>query len=375
MQCNATWINAIQSARSLVRPPNALVTFKMLTQWRTYKTALMYMMHLMWAGHPLYSILKDCLFQRNGHAIRPVVILLVARAVHGSSTSVASSDVTGQQRKLAELSEMIFVASLIHNNIVDVSRSVDVSTLPPLAAPGNKISVLTGDLLLAKACVMLARLQNVRVVSVMSEAISQFSEGGSRQLYRVDSALPQPSTPVSSAPTTTLAKSNTREYSGLADRGSLVEGFVNDLYLRHGSLIAHSCKAVSILSGASADVEEKAFLYGKHLGIAYQLAQDQLNYTSGMMTESINALRHTAPVHLASLDYPNEICQSITQDGGSRSTFEEIHMCVENSGALQMTENLIRKHCALAKEAIWELSDSDARTALLKLTAGLEPVP
>ncbi|KNC85485.1 hypothetical protein SARC_02322 [Sphaeroforma arctica JP610] len=394
VQVEKKWNQAIKSGRGLVHTPTSLVTFKMLTQWRAHRTALQYMMHLMWAGHPLYYTLKDCLFQRNGHAFRPVIVLLMGRAVQTDSVppteaGASLSQIEVKHQELATLTEMMFVGSLIHTNIVDVSRTQDTDLLPPLAASGNKISVLTGDFLLAKSSVMLAKLQSARVASVMSHALAQLSEGGARKTELTVSKTDVPllkrdistrnqsegaadarSRPVvesadqhtsTHARTHTLTNTHAQAASsastvprlpidthmhtsvralsthgtedappehtdervvtiGGGDKHVGADEFVQGVYLSMGSLIANSCRAVAILVGTTAKVEEMAFLYGKHLGIAYQL-----------------------------------------------------HREATDSRPAGVIDDLIEVHCGQARHAIADLYESPAKRALLDIVASLAP--
>eukprot|EP00124_Ichthyophonus_hoferi_P003004 Ihof_evm1s234 gene=Ihof_evmTU1s234 len=281
-----TWTDAIVNAKKVVHAPSSLLNVRAMLSWRLSTTAFMQAFRLAMAGHPLLSIMKDCFLERNGHTIRPLIVLLMAKAL-GSHLPPAvtrpndmwEDGILKSQKALAEITEMIHVASLIHEGVVDLTRHPDSLTRPSEAAfYGNKLSVLTGDFLLAKASVSLAQLQNVDVVAHMSNAIALFIEGQS----------------MLSAPVAVEG------YNTAAQR---VE---HEMYLRTGSLIALSCRAVGILGGVSKSLEEVAYMAGKHIAIAYQLILDLQAYQDAVRLRS-RPLVFLAPVVFAAQLYPGEL--------------------------------------------------------------------
>ena len=88
------------------------------------------------------------------HQTRGLLVLLISKATNG-----VISDILPNQRSLAEITELIHTAHLIHNGVINIEREDNNLEL------GNKMAILCGDYLLAHSCVLLAGLQNAKVSS------------------------------------------------------------------------------------------------------------------------------------------------------------------------------------------------------------------
>ena len=104
------------------------------------------------------------------------------------------------------------------------------------------MAVLAGDFLLAKASVSLARLRNIQIVEMLANVIANLVEGEFMQIRN-------------------MSKTNTTQ----------LDYYLEKSYLKTASLIAESCKASSILGGCPDHINEIAYLYGKNLGLAFQV--------------------------------------------------------------------------------------------------------
>ncbi|XP_042477452.1 solanesyl-diphosphate synthase 1, mitochondrial-like isoform X2 [Macadamia integrifolia] len=125
----------------------------------------------------------------EGKRFRPTVILLMATALNMPITKSASDGVIDtlsdelrkRQQCIAEITEMIYVASLLHDDVLD-----DAETRRGIGAlnvvMGNKIAVLAGDFLLSRACVALASLENTEVVSLLATAVEHLVTGETMQM-------------------------------------------------------------------------------------------------------------------------------------------------------------------------------------------------
>jgi geranylgeranyl pyrophosphate synthase len=126
--------------------------------------------------HPVLSKVSQYFFgtEATGKKIRPAMLLLMSQAIntHVSSTAGTITEnslhlINMKQRRLAEITEMIHTASLLHDDVIDVADTR--RGLPSVnSAFGNKLAILAGDFLLARASVCLARLRNVSVVELLS---------------------------------------------------------------------------------------------------------------------------------------------------------------------------------------------------------------
>jgi hexaprenyl-diphosphate synthase len=165
-------------------------------------------------------------------------------------SSSTGPQILSTQRRLASITEMIHVASLLHDDVIDTSPLRRGSPSAPQAF-GNKLSILSGDFLLGRASVALARLGSTEVVELLATVIANLVEGEVMQLR------------ATSEPETTPTK-----------RG--FEDYMRKTYLKTASLMAKSARAAVILGGCGGKdaewVKDVAYGYGRNLGIAFQVS-------------------------------------------------------------------------------------------------------
>jgi hexaprenyl-diphosphate synthase len=155
---------------------------------------------------------------------------------------------------------MIHVASLLHDDVLDVSplrRGVP-------SAPerfGNKLTILAGDFLLGRASAALSRLGDTEVVELIASVIANLVEGELLQLRETH------------APTTIHGlgtRPDAKDISPSRDRWNV---YLNKTYFKTASLMAKGARASVILGGVK-DGEvwkEVAYAFGRNLGIAFQV--------------------------------------------------------------------------------------------------------
>jgi len=157
------------------------------------------------------------------------------------------------QMRLAQIVEMIHVASLLHDDVIDESSLRRGAPSAP-AAFGNKFSILGGDFLLGRASAALSRLGSVEVVELISSVIANLVEGEILQMKAVhgrdESEQVRPA----------LGKENWNIY-------------LRKTYLKTASLMAKGSRAAVVLGGCrEGEVwKEVAYAYGRNLGIAFQV--------------------------------------------------------------------------------------------------------
>ncbi|KAJ3220815.1 coq1 putative hexaprenyl diphosphate synthase [Clydaea vesicula] len=250
------------------------------------------------------------------------------------------------QKRLAEITEMIHTASLLHDDVIDTSfqrRSQPSAN----AEFGNKMAILAGDFLLARASTALARLRNVEVVELLATVISNLVEGEFMQL-----------------------------------RNSSVEGdskigkfdyYLEKTYLKTASLIALSCKACVVLGGSGDKYSEMAFNYGKNVGLAFQLIDDMLDFvvTADQMGKPVNADLKlglaTAPILYAAETYPELwalIERKFAEEGDEKLA---LNLALKSDG-IKRTKELAEKYIKEAVDSISPLPPSQAKDALIYLT-------
>ncbi|XP_070079729.1 all trans-polyprenyl-diphosphate synthase PDSS2 isoform X3 [Equus przewalskii] len=180
---------------------------------------------------------------------------------------------TASQRSLAEITELIHTALLVHRGIVNLNELQ--SSDGPLKDMqfGNKIAILSGDFLLANACNGLALLQNTKVVELLASALMDLVQG----VYHENS---------------TSAKENYIT----DDIG--ISTWKEQTFLSHGALLAKSCQAAMELAKHGAEVQDMAFQYGKHMAMSHKINSDLQPFIKEKTSDSTTFHLNSAPVVL-----------------------------------------------------------------------------
>ena len=148
------------------------------------------------------------------------------------------------QRRLAEITELIHTASLMHDDVIDDSNSR--RSLPSVnVAYGNKMAVLAGDFLLGRASAALARLRDPEVTELLATVIANLVEGEFMQL-----------------------RNTAREETNPSYSEEALPWYLQKTYLKTASLISKSCRAAALLGNRDRHTVDAAYAYGRNLGIA-----------------------------------------------------------------------------------------------------------
>merc|ERR1711865_684583 len=156
------------------------------------------------------------------------------------------SDAWRKQAQLGQIVEMIHVASLIHDDVLDEADTRrGGEAVHKLYS--NKVAVLAGDYLLARASVLLARLENTAVVQIMATALESLVAGEIMQMKAPPESLIQ-----------------------------------MESYLKTASLICYACRSTALLGGHAygSTVATACEEFGFHLGLAFQIQDDILDFTA-----------------------------------------------------------------------------------------------
>jgi all-trans-nonaprenyl-diphosphate synthase len=291
---------------------------------------------LVGARHPILYAAAEHLFGAGGKRLRPAIVLLVSRA------TMSTHEPTPKHRRLAELTEMIHTASLVHDDIIDESElRRGVPTVH--ASFGNRVAVLAGDFLFAQASWYLANLDNLEVVKLLSEVIKDYAEGEIQQgLNRFD---------------TTLS----------------IDAYLEKTYYKTASLIANSSKAAGVLSGVSNEAALDLYSYGRHVGLAFQIVDDILDFTGSMealgkpAASDLKSGNLTAPV-LYALEEKPYLEVLIEREFAQDDDLEQAIALVKDSQGIQRSRELAAHHAQLAVEHITGFVPSESRQALINLT-------
>ena len=170
-------------------------------------------------------------------------------------TVAAPGTLLPTQVRLAQIVEMIHVASLLHDDVIDKSPLRRGAASAP-AAFGNKLSVLAGDFLLGRTSAALSRLGENEVVELIASVIANLVEGEILQLKAVHAE---------ELGIEGLAPSVGRDNWNI---------YLQKTYLKTASLMAKGARAAVVLGGCKEGEiwKEVAYAYGRNLGIAFQVS-------------------------------------------------------------------------------------------------------
>ncbi|CAI2319063.1 unnamed protein product [Caenorhabditis sp. 36 PRJEB53466] len=275
-------------------------------------------------------------FQQGGKMLRPKVALLMGNACNSATNRTILEDmlaipfserllgsahlaVCQNQYKIGMIAEMIHTASLVHDDVIDEANTRRGSASVN-AVWGNKMSVLVGDFILARATQILCSIGKPNVISVMASIIEDLVLGEFMQMS---------STPSS------------------ATSGQRMTAYIEKTHRKTASLFASSCRSAAILADESdVKLHDTAYEYGRNLGIAFQLVDDLLDFvaTADEMGKPVAADLKlglaTAPVLYASEQYP-ELNEMLLRKFKNEGDAEKAREIVVNSDGMEKTRRLI----------------------------------
>jgi len=296
------------------------------------------------ADQPVLSSAASHFFaQRHGKRFRPTIVMLMAKASAGTMENT-DTEAYIKQAKLGQITEMIHVASLIHDDVLDEADTRRGGEAVHKMY-SNKVAVLSGDYLLARASVLLAKLDNVNVVQIMASALDSLVQGEIMQ--------------IKSEPSDMLEMSY----------------YLRKSYYKTASLISFACKSCAILGGNDVDssLALAAERFGYHFGLAYQIVDDILDFTCtseelgkpAMADVSLGLA--TAPILYASMEC-RELQPIIKRRFKEAGDAEKAYELVMSTNGVTRAEYLAIFHAQSAMDALEEFPPSEAKTALVRLT-------
>ena len=187
----------------------------------------------------LIRTIGDYIIGAGGKRMRPAMVLMVARALGYEGT---------HHQLLAAVVEFIHTATLLHDDVVDESdlrRGRETAN----AVFGNAASVLVGDYLYSRSFEMMVEADSMRIMSIMSEATTVIAEGEVLQLLNVH------------------------------DPDVSQERYLQVVRYKTAKLFEAAAQVGAVLAGATPEQEAAAAAYGRHVGTAFQLVDDVLDYS------------------------------------------------------------------------------------------------
>ncbi|XP_033724586.1 decaprenyl-diphosphate synthase subunit 1-like [Pecten maximus] len=264
-------------------------------------------------------------FDGKGKAFRPMLVMLMAKALNVHMKK--SDSLLQSQREVSMIAEMIHTASLIHDDVIDAS---DTRRGKPTVDSiwGQRKAILAGDYILSVASAAIAKIRKEEVVYILAQVIEDLVRGEFMQLGSKE------------------------------DENARFNHYLKKTFKKTASLIANTCKAVAVLAECPDDVVELAFQYGRNIGIAFQLIDDLLDFTScdhvmGKPTAADLRLGlATAPVLFAT-NYHPELNSMIMRRFSVEGDVEKARKMVADSNGVEQTRILAEEN---SKEAVYQLS-------------------
>ncbi|OCW97423.1 octaprenyl diphosphate synthase [Alishewanella sp. HH-ZS] len=272
----------------------------------------------------------------GGKRLRPLLAVLAARAL----------GYQGQQHiSVAAIVEFIHTSTLLHDDVVDEStmrRGKETAN----ALFGNQASVLVGDFLYSRSFQMMVSLNSMRVMQVLADATNIIAEGEVLQLMNVN------------------------------DPDTTEQSYMQVIYCKTAKLFEAATQLAAVISNQPAAIEQAMQAYGMHLGTAFQLIDDVLDYQADAaelgknIGDDLAEGKPTLPL-LHALKMGNERQQQLIRDaiteGNGMQHFTEIMAALEQTGAFDYTRNKAEQEAKAAQLALQPLPDSPYKQALLAL--------
>ena len=268
----------------------------------------------------------------GGKRLRPMLVVLAAAACGYRGDA---------HIKAAAIIEFIHTATLLHDDVVDASamrRGQETAN----HVWGNQASVLVGDFLYSRAFQMMVEIDSMPVMGVLADATNTIAEGEVLQLLNVH------------------------------DPDTTEERYLDVIRRKTAKLFEAGVHVAAILAGQPTSLQKDLAMYGTHLGAAFQLVDDVLDYTADAellgknLGDDLAEGKPTLPLIYALRKAEPELAAIVRQaiEEGGRDRIEEVTRAVESTGALKYTAALARGESDAALNALGQLPDSDYKEAL-----------
>ena len=271
----------------------------------------------------------------GGKRLRPLLALLCAAALEHSNEA---------QIRFAAVVEFIHTATLLHDDVVDVSA---LRRGRPTANHrfGNAPSVLVGDFLYTRAFQLMVSLDNVELLKMMADTTNTIAAGEVLQLIRAGDAA-----------------TSEAQYFDVIERKTAV-------------LFAAACEGAGLLAGADTARLDRLRRYGRNVGVAFQLVDDLLDYASDprvtgkSLGDDLAEGKPTLPLIHAMREGDAAQCALIRAAIGERQRdrLEEVVAALHACGSLEYTRRAAERCRREALTALAGLGDCDATRALARL--------
>jgi len=284
----------------------------------------------------LIRTIGEYIISAGGKRMRPVLLLLIAQALGYKGN---------HQHLMAAAVEFIHTATLLHDDVVDES-ALRRGRGTANAVFGNAASVLVGDYLYSRAFEMMVDVDSMRIMQIMSGATTVIAEGEVLQLLNIHD------------PDVSEAR------------------YLQVVRFKTAKLFEAAAEAGAVLAGASVSQQEAAAAYGRHIGTAFQLVDDVLDYNGdvGALGKNVgDDLREGKPtlplIRVLEVGTPaqKQLVREAIEKG--EADFDAVARAIQETGALEHASRCAVAEAALARQAIEGLPSSPARQALIDFCA------
>lgn len=283
----------------------------------------------------LINQLSQHIIHSGGKRLRPMLVMLAAKACGYQGEKDAL---------LAAIIEFIHTATLLHDDVVDESE-MRRGEQTASSIWGNEAAVLVGDYLYSRAFQLMVLAESMKIMNLMADTTNTIAQGEVLQLLNIN------------------------------DPDTTEEKYHQVIYNKTACLFEAACKTGSIITDSPEECAEALGKFGKHLGIAFQLVDDALDYEADSeelgknVGDDLAEGKPTLPLIYAmqngSESQRNLIREAIEKGGLDK--IEEITSIIEQTGALAYTHKQAIEHAQIAKDSIKSLPGSESKQALLFL--------
>ena len=277
----------------------------------------------------------EYIVQSGGKRLRPALVLFTAGAMGYKGT---------HHHELAAVVEFIHTASLLHDDVVDES-DLRRGNRTANAIYGNAAAVFVGDFMYSRAFQMMVGVDSMHVMRVLADATNVIAEGEVLQLLNCHNA------------------------------DVVIDDYLRVIRYKTAKLFEAAGQLGAIIAGASESIERRMADYGMHLGTAFQLIDDVLDY-SGAEVETGKHLgddlaegKPTLPLIYVMQNGSAEqsACVRRAIESGGRDDFPAVLAAIRATGALEHTQMRARAEAELAINALDEIPASTYKDSLLEL--------
>ena len=275
----------------------------------------------------------------GGKRLRPMLVILMAQALGYNKKEKGKNHI-----QLAAIIEFIHTATLLHDDVVDES-DMRRGNKTANEVWGNSASVLVGDFLYSRAFQMMVTIENLNVMNILANATNTISEGEVLQLLNI----------------------------GNLDISE--EDYYQIIQNKTARLFEAGCELSALINEADEDLIKKMGNYGKYLGMAFQIADDMLDYAidndelDKNIGDDLAEGKLTLPLIYLLENGTSEDKKIVSEAIKSQSIkhLKTIQKRINETQALSYTQSKANEFASLAKLQLKELPNSDAKEALMFL--------